>query len=126
MLANQTEVDDVFHQFGISKINPAKLSYDEQKTMFADAELIIGVFGTELYCLFNMRPGSAVIELIWNAEHATGYGPICSFLEMNHHLIVCESSKQSGNTLRKIDRDLSVDCTELHRRLEALTAQHNK
>lgn len=118
-IANGAEVDQVFEEFGIEKINPARLSCAEQKVIFADAELIVGAFGTELYCLLNMYPGSTVIELIWDAAAATVYGPMCAFVGMTHRLLVCERSGKNLNTTRKVDYDLVVDCALLRGHLAA-------
>jgi len=123
MIENREEVDEVFQELGITTVNPAKLSYTEQKEMFADASLVIAAFGTELYSIYNMRPGSAVIELIWDIDHATVYGPISYLLGMRHHLILCETSDRPARTGRnRVDRDLIVDCATLRRHLTAAIA----
>ena len=123
MIENREEVDEVFQELGITTVNPAKLSYAEQKEILADASLVIAAFGTELYCIYNMRPGSAVIELIWDIDHATVYGPISYLLGMRHHLILCETSDRPARTGRnRVDQDLIVDCATLRRHLTAAVA----
>jgi capsular polysaccharide biosynthesis protein len=121
MLANEAEVDQVFHEFGITKVNPAKLTLAEQTALLARTELIIGAFGTELFCLYNMPVGSTVVELIWDKNHATVYGPTCSFLGIKHHLMVCETVENTATARRKVSRDLVVDCAELRQRLASIT-----
>jgi capsular polysaccharide biosynthesis protein len=123
MPANREELEQVFQEYGITPVNPAKLSLAEQCALLAETEIIIGVFGTELFCLYNMPTGSTVIELIWDVAHATVYGPTCAFVGINHHLIACDSAESSVSAVRKIDRDLIVDCAELRRRLAAITAR---
>jgi capsular polysaccharide biosynthesis protein len=124
--ANQAEVDAVFKDFRVEKVNPARLTYLEQQTLFAEAEVIIGVFGTELYCMLNMHPGTSVIELIWDANHANVYGHLCRFLGMNHELVVCERALAAGRAQYKLDGDLIVDCSRLRAALAAATSSTPK
>jgi len=126
MIGNMDEVQPIFDAFGITTVNPAKLSYDEQKSLFADTSLVIAGFGTELYCAYNMRSGSSVIELIWDTSHATVYGPLCHMLGMRHHLMLCAQSNQPPQTGRQQDRDLMIDCADLRRHIVAsLTSSTN-
>jgi capsular polysaccharide biosynthesis protein len=121
--SNQAEVDMVLQEFGVAKVNPARLSYAEQAALLAETSIIVGAFGTELYCMLNMQPGTTVIELIWDAAHATVYGPTCAFVGINHHLILCERAAERGKTRYKIDGDIVVDCAALRERLRMAAGQ---
>ncbi len=118
--ANVSELQAVFDEFGVTRVNPARLSLAEQTDLFRGARAIIGAFGTELYCLFNMPRGSTVIELHWDLGLATVYGPTCLFAGLHHHLILCQKAETRGAAAYKKDGDLIVDCVKLRERLKAL------
>jgi hypothetical protein len=118
--ANVSELQAVLDAFGVIRVNPARLSLAEQMDLFKDARAIIGAYGTELYCLFNMPPGSTVIELHWDLSSATTYGPTCLFAGLHHHLILCAKATERGAAAYKKDGDIVVDCAKLRETLTAL------
>jgi capsular polysaccharide biosynthesis protein len=111
--ANMGEFDALLRDFNIEKVNPAKLAYAAQKDLLADTSLIVGAYGTELYCMFNMHGGTTVIELGWDAALATVYGPTCAFLGLKHHLVPCKRAESKGKVHHNIDSDIIVDCAKL-------------
>jgi hypothetical protein len=70
--------------------------------------------------MLNMQPGTTVIELIWDADYATVYGPTSAFVGINHHLILCARAARRGHARYKVDGDLVVDCATLREHLSAI------
>lgn len=118
--ANRGELQAVLAEFGVTPVNPTRLSVAEQVELFRNARAIIGAYGTELYCLFNMPRGSTVVELHWDLALATTYGPTCLFAGLHHHLILCAKANERGAAAYKKDGDLVVDCAKLRETLTAL------
>lgn len=118
--ANMTELDTLFQEFGVRKVNPARLTMAEQKDLFANARAIVGAFGTELYCLYHLPAGATVIELHWDVSLATAYGPPCRFIGLDHHLILCAKAETRGAATYRKDGNLIVDCAKLREHLAAL------
>ncbi|MGE4063171.1 MAG: glycosyltransferase 61 family protein [Rhodospirillaceae bacterium] len=117
---NMDEVRAVLKAFGGTEINPARLTLAEQMNCLRNARAIIGAFGTELYCLFNLPPGAAVIELNWNEYEATIFGQTAALAGIVHRLIVCAKAEDRGAATYKRDGDLIVDCASLRAALAEL------
>jgi hypothetical protein len=118
--ANQAAVDAVLAEFGVEKINPTKLTMAEQETLFSQAELLIGAFGTELFCLYHLAQGCDLVELTYDEKESTVYGPMCSFLGIHHHVLVCAPAEKSETSGRKFDRDFVVDCDALRHKIRMI------
>lgn len=121
--SNVDELNALFQELGVEKVNPARLSMTEQEELFKNARVIIGAFGTELFCLYNLPPGAAVIELSISTRpsDATVYGPVCALIGLEYHVIQCSKASQRGAAAYKRDGDIIVDCAALRARLAALS-----
>ena len=120
LIANQGEVDGLLAECGFEYVNLAKLSIVQQRELLPRAGIILGVFGTELLCFYQARPGTDIVELTWDSNEDPVIGPSCAMLDIHHQFLVCAEAQTSTKVRMKKDREIVVDCAALRQRLEAI------
>ena len=63
VIANEVLVEKLFMQAGFTVIYPEELSFEEQVTLYANAEIVAGPSGSSLHNSLFMRTGAKLIEL---------------------------------------------------------------
>lgn len=122
MVANTEDFQSVLTEFGFEIIDVSTLTLAQQNDLFAQTRTVMGVFGTDLLAVYHMRPGTDLVELIWDPREDPVVPRTCAILGLRHHFVVCAVADKAQKRLRKIDRDVTVDCQDLRARLAALTA----
>jgi capsular polysaccharide biosynthesis protein len=125
-IANRDAFDPVLKSHCITEVDLAKISIADQRTLLGETELVIGVYGSDLYCMFMLPAGAEVVELVSETIDHPVFARYAAILGMRHHLIQARSAKKTGRRVYKKDHDLDVDCEELSRRLDEIAARRAK
>jgi hypothetical protein len=80
----------------------------------------MGVFGSDLLCAYQLRPGTHVIELIWDESEDPVVIRTCAILGLHHHFVRCDIAQVAQKRRRKAYRDIVVDCHALRNLLRSL------
>ncbi len=120
MIANADEFQQFLADQGFISADPADLSAADQNTLLADAEVILGPFGSNLFGLYFAPAGCHVITLINNPGIDPIIAPTCGILGLRHQYFVCAAAAQTGRQRFKKDIDVVVDCAALAGRLREI------
>ncbi len=91
-ILNHQDVLTVLNKFGFKTIDTESLTFDDQVSLFNNAEIIVSVHGAGLANLVFGNPGSTVIELIADWHKNVDYWISASYSQMNYHLLGCTSN----------------------------------
>ncbi|MDX2143481.1 MAG: glycosyltransferase family 61 protein [Rhodospirillaceae bacterium] len=116
-IVNRDEFDALLAEFDIETIDVARLSIAEQTQLFAETGCVMGVFGSDLWAIYHMKPGTHVIELIWDEAVDQILIRACVILQMKHEFFLCPVDQRPDDANRKVDRDIRVDCVRLRAHL---------
>ena len=123
LVANKEEFDDVLREYGFVSVNLSDLTLAQQRDLFAEAEILLGAIGTDLWSTYFAPPGCTLITMLWDQKIDPGTAPACSALGQNYQYLHCPIAKQSENWRSWVDNDFTVDCGELRRRLQEITGE---
>jgi hypothetical protein len=114
-IVNQAEFDAFLSEFGFRKVRRPELSIAEQSAIFGNAEIVMGVFGTDMVTAFQMRAGSDLVVFCFEDMEKSGVddairyvSQLCAIVGMRIHLVPCRSSgKREAHSY--LD-DIVIDC----------------
>lgn len=116
-VANAEAFQALLDEFGIETVDLAALTLAQQNNIFRDTEMVMGVFGSDLLAAYQLRPGTALIELIWNIKDDPIIIRTCAILGLRHHFEVAQVAPQAQKKRRKMDVDIVVNVDTLRQRL---------
>ncbi len=102
---NGEEFDHFLRENDFISVDMGALSVLEQRALFADAEVLLGVLGTDLLAAYFMRPGSTVISIQWDTDSDRCAPPLVAMLGMRHQFLLCTTTCPSKNARHALDRD---------------------
>jgi capsular polysaccharide biosynthesis protein len=116
LIANAAEFDSLLDTEGFMRVDVAKLSLAEQQQLLADAEILMGSFGSNLFAVHFAPPGSVLINIMGEHRDDPLIQHMCYMIGVKHQLLRCKLAL-TGDATKAKDPDLVVDCVELSRRL---------
>jgi len=120
-IENADEVSRLLAEEGFIQVDFARLSVAEQQEVMANARIVIGVYGSNLFALYYAPPGCTVIALMPPGHDDPTIMHTCYMLQMRHQFLQCEAALVTEAKKWKVDTDIRVDCQELRRRLRELS-----
>jgi capsular polysaccharide biosynthesis protein len=120
-VANAQDFEALLQQEGFVSLDMADLSIAQQQEVLSGAEILMGVYGSNLLAYYFAPPGCTVITLLNKLEYDITTAPAVGFLGMTHQDLVCPA--QGGRVYHTKDADLVVDCVELKRRLDEIESR---
>ena len=88
-IVNIDAVKDLLDRWSIEMVDPSRLTLQEQITLFASTQLLIGVHGAGLTNMIYMPAGGAILELLPPLYATASYWGIASTLGIEYHHLVC-------------------------------------
>jgi len=126
-VANLNEFQAVLDEFYFETVRRPELSIEEQNEKFSEAEIILTVFGSDMYTLLQVPPRTDVIVLTPRNldDILIGIEPVparyCAVLGMRIHSIICELIQRPFQP--PYNSDVVVDCAALRETLAGITAR---
>lgn len=121
LISNAEEFDRFLNEKSFEIVDMELLSFQAQKDLLRDAEVLLGPFGSNLLALYSAPPGCTIISLLDDPEMDPTLAQTSYFLGMKHQDFVCSSSGSSVAPLvTKKDVDYFVNIEELDKRLSAI------
>jgi tetratricopeptide (TPR) repeat protein len=126
-IANQAEFQAVLDEFGFETVRRPELSIAEQNEKFSKAEIILTVFGSDMYTMLQTPPGTDLIILTFRdldnilADIEPIPARYCAILGMRHHSITCELLQRPYQP--PYNSDVVVDCAALRQTVAGITAR---
>ena len=119
-IANLESFEALLAEHNIVTLDVGEMSIAAQRDALADAEVLLGAYGSNLLALYFAPPGCTVIGLMDHPEDDPTLPHTCHMLGMKHQFLVCAEAEQAGHWRMKKDKDIVVDCDELRERLRAI------
>ncbi|MEO6605693.1 MAG: glycosyltransferase family 61 protein [Aeromicrobium sp.] len=124
-LVREAETMELLERRGFVRVDPGKLSAQEQIDTFAAAEVIVAPHGAALTNLLFLSPGARVLELF-----APSYVNQCfwaitqGIAEVRHQYLVADGAERHGpgDPMNKIQADIHLDPTAIAAAVDALIA----
>jgi capsular polysaccharide biosynthesis protein len=126
--SNESEVANTFARRGFDIIDPSKLSYAQQISLFQNADVIAGAHGSAFANLIWSRPGTKVIDLM--PDQWIGYwgdsgiperwvARLCSANHLSYSVLLHASQKEGSPD--RPDLISVIDCGELNDAIDKLS-----
>jgi capsular polysaccharide biosynthesis protein len=122
MIANHAEVQAVLDEAGFVSLEMADLTIAQQRDRLAEAEILLGAYGTNLLALYFAPAGCNVIALMDPKMEDPTIAHTAAVLGMKHQNLTCKAAHKSALARHGKDYDIVVDCDELRRRLAEIAA----
>jgi capsular polysaccharide biosynthesis protein len=123
-IANRAEFDAMLAELNFETLDLAQMSLAEQNNVLPDTGILLGVFGSDLLSIYQLRPGAAVVEIIWDEALDPVVERTCAHIGLDHRFFVNPATQTSRQWRRKgFDRDPVVDCARLKDFLAGLIAR---
>jgi capsular polysaccharide biosynthesis protein len=120
LAANDVEFRACLAEQGFIEADMADLSFAEQARLLNDAEVLLGLFGSNLLANYQAPADCTVIGVTDAPDDDPTIPHTCFLFGQRHQFLVSEAAADPGHKRYKNDRDLLVDCEELRRRLRTL------
>lgn len=108
-IVNEQEIVGIAQRYGFELIFPETLSFGEQVSAFAEAEIVAGALGAGLTNAAFMEPGARLLEFAPEGREgdATLFSSMCQTMSLGYAGVVCPTT---SNDVRPFDRrDFWVD-----------------
>ncbi|HEX8915296.1 MAG TPA: glycosyltransferase family 61 protein, partial [Humisphaera sp.] len=115
---NEREVLRLLAPLGFEAVRPEALPIDEQASLYASAEAVVGPLGSAMANLAFCRPGTKVVEFFSPHCVQDCTWLLCSQLGLEYHYFVAESG--GGDLVPGISDDIVVPADALRRAVERL------
>ena len=129
---NAKRIERISALYGLELIDPAQLTWEQQRELFSSAELVVGAGGAVMANYLMMPEGSRVIAL--TSELLAGFvlpAVVCAVAGVNFEYILGSATKVRGRIRKMSSRmhdDFRIDerhfSIELNRALTELNAVH--
>ncbi|MBX7198608.1 MAG: glycosyltransferase family 61 protein [Rhodospirillaceae bacterium] len=116
MIANRAEFEHFLAREGITAVDPADLDFAAQKELLADADVILGPFGSNLFGMYLAPADCTVVVLMNAALEDPIFAATAALFGMKPRHVLCATAPESAG-VREKDRDIVVDCAALAGRL---------
>ncbi len=116
LVANAAEFGALLDAEGFTRVDVATLSLTDQQKLLADAEIIMGPFGSNLFAVFFAPPGATLINIMGEHRGDNIVQHVCHMIGVKYQLLLSKLAVPSDR-----DPDVIVDCGELQRRLSELS-----
>lgn len=120
LIANAAEFEALLIQEGFVSKDMADLSIAEQRQLLSNAEVLLGVAGTNMLALYLAPAGCNVISLLQQTDIDPPIAQTAAVLGMYHQFFMCAPAEERGHSTHVKDTDVVVDCVELKRRLDEI------
>jgi capsular polysaccharide biosynthesis protein len=120
LIANAAEFEALLAQEGFVSKDMADLSIAEQRQLLSNADVLLGVAGTNMLALYFAPVGCNVISLLQRTDIDPPIAQTAAVLGMYHQFFVCAPAEDRGLSTHAKDTDIVVDCAELKRRLDEI------
>ena len=121
-LINENEIYSVLAEMNFKKVFLEELSFDEQVSLFTNAETIISPHGAGLANLVFCSPRTVVIELFPNASESSIYSDIADLVGLNYSKIN-EFHEASDVQVSDLHIDFRIDLKLILNRLHNHSSQ---
>jgi capsular polysaccharide biosynthesis protein len=118
---NWSEVQAFLDQEGFVEVDFAPLSVDDQRALMADAEVLLGVFGSNLFALYFAPPTCTMITILPEGLEDVCMTHTCTVIGIGHQHFVCPATN-AGTKRQLKDTHFRLDLATLRMRLRALEA----
>jgi capsular polysaccharide biosynthesis protein len=118
-ISNADDLDSFLEDEDVIEVDFQYLSIEDQRLLLADASVIMGVYGSNLFALYFAPPGCTVIAIMPEGYDDPTIAHSCSMLGLRHQYLHCRSAGHGRKTQKK-DTDVIVDFSELKRRLREI------
>lgn len=102
-MINSHEIEGIFAEYGYEFVFPGRMSFEEQRRVFSEAEFIAGATGAGFTNLLFSNRQATVICIVPKISEVPCYSNICGILGMQHYFIDCDYEcsilEQDNNTI---------------------------
>jgi capsular polysaccharide biosynthesis protein len=120
-VANEEEILALLRPLGFQVIYAEDLSLTQQASYFAQAEAIVAPHGAGLTNLYFSRPGTKVIEILFEPiGNRTHYWSLCDALEMEYLYTVGDAVENQGAP----EKNIRLPCPKLSTALRLAGITH--
>lgn len=116
---NEAEILEVLDDRGFESYEPGRLSLAEQVTLFAEADVIVGLHGLAYVNLMFCDGDTGLLELFAENGVVSSYFVVANELGMDYECLVCESI-HDGWKERPANKDVRVDLDRFTERVDSL------
>ena len=102
-ITNRAEMIEALRSLGFVAIQPAKLKFDQQALLFAQAKIIVCEFGAALTNAYFCPPETKIVEIIAEGQHDPWSSHFCAMLGLEH---VVMFQRQSREVLASMPRHM--------------------
>ncbi len=118
---NWPEIQAFLDEEGIVEVDFAPLSIEDQRALLADAEVLLGVFGSNLFALYFAPATCTMITILPEGLDDPCMPHTCALLGMGHQHLICPATN-AGTWQQLKNTQFSVDIDSLRMRLRELEA----
>jgi capsular polysaccharide biosynthesis protein len=115
-VANEDEVEQVLHQYGFETVTGHELSFEEQVSLFAQAEIIAGAHGAGLTNMIFAPKDACVLEFSAAGVGLIHFWSLASALQLGYWYLAAEPV----STVNGPRPDIRIRVTELRATLDAI------
>ena len=96
LVVNAAEFADVLSDFGFISVELEKMSIADQRALIADADVLLGAFGSNLFGMYFAPPGCTVIAMQWDDQ----IDPSCRIPApcSAYHISTCSAPRRRSPT----------------------------
>ena len=123
-ITNRAQMIEALRSLGFVAIQPAKLKFDQQALLFAQAKIIVCEFGAALTNAYFCPPETKIVEIIAEGQHDPWSSHFCAMLGLEHVVLF---QRQSDEVLTSMPRHMkdspfsyAVDVPKLVETVKAL------
>lgn len=102
-ISNTEEIEEIFMEFGYEFILPGRMSFEEQRRVFSEAEFIAGATGAGFTNLLFSNKAATVICIVPKVSEVPCYSNISGILGQKYFFIDCDYGRsifeQDNNTI---------------------------
>lgn len=125
-VANQEELAALLGEYGFAWMRRPEVAVPDQNELLQDAGIVLTVFGTDVFALYQLRPGTDLVALYPDTEKELGVRlgtlaitSVCATLGIRLHRVLCRVDQKAG--VKDVYRqDLIVDCQALQECLDEI------
>ncbi|MBW4561257.1 MAG: glycosyltransferase family 61 protein [Mojavia pulchra JT2-VF2] len=117
---NEKEIESIITNQGFSTIYLEDYSIAEQRTLFYNADCILGIHGAGFSNIIFCKENTKIIEIFPPNYIQYYYWYIADMLNLNYRFIVANKQEHTNNVDRMIAEDILLDVFQLSKYLEKL------
>jgi hypothetical protein len=118
---NEHEIRSILNRFGFTSVSPTSLQ--NPWAVFAQAEIVIGVAGSDLADSVFMKPGAVLFEIYPSTHVKPYYFNVAGTLGLRYRAMIAQSQVHRPEVHNPANAPIWIDPAEFERRLEAIVIQ---